>query len=711
MDSDLTSYRAHEAAALSGAMPPRAPRAMPAQDLARAPDPTWPRRRAPAALVARRLFVFAGAALLATYGTLEMIAVVEVGGVTVLEALLVGLFAVTFGWIALTATTALAGLAMRQPVYAPPAPGALENGRTALVMPVYNEAAARTTAALQAMAEGLAQAGYAHAFEIVILSDSTDADCWVRESVAAGRLAANLADIMPVHYRHRSANTAKKAGNIKNFVENWGARYDYMVVLDADSVMDPATLACLVAAMDREADLGILQTVPILAGRASLFARLQQFAGRLYGPVVARGLAAWSGDDGNYWGHNAIIRIAAFAQACGLPDLPGHKPFGGAILSHDFVEAALIRRAGWRARMAVSLAGSWEESPPSLIDVAIRDRRWAQGNLQHAKVIGAARLAWPSRVHFAIGIMSYLSSPLWLMLLGTGLALSLQAFLFRPEYFSEDFQLFPTWPRFDSERMLALFVVTMTVLLLPKLIGLARALLDPAMRKACGGGICILAGGIVELILSALYAPILMLLQSRQIYEILSGRDSGWAAQRRGDANLPIADICAWHWKHSATGLLIGAAAWTISPPICAWLSPTLAGLVLAPLLSWASGERRIGQALAALNLLATPEERNPPDLLVRRDALERAAFELPQDGLVFLAESPDARAAHVASNMLTDATARGRPDPLKLTAAAKIAEAASRPEALAWLTTAERFRIAGDAGLLERLAALPVDH
>ena len=169
--------------------------------------------------------------------------------------------------------------------------------------------------------------------------------------------------------------------------------------------------------------------------------------------LIARGVAAWSGNEGNYWGHNAIIRVAAFAEACGLPQLPGRKPFGGHVLSHDFVEAALMRRAGWKVRMAPDLDGSWEESPPSLVDVAVRDRRWAQGNLQHSKIIGADGLALTNRAHFFIGIMSYLSSPLWLMLLIVGFALTLQATLIRPEYFSRTFQLFPDWPRFDAERM------------------------------------------------------------------------------------------------------------------------------------------------------------------------------------------------------------------------------------------------------------------
>src|SRR6202046_739221 len=205
--------------------------------------------------------------------------------------------------------------------------------------------------------------------------------------------------------------------------------------------------------MQADPQLGILQTAPQLIRARTLFARLQQFAAFVYRPAITLGLSAWSGDSGNYWGHNAIIRVSAFAQYCGLPKLKGRKPFGGFVLSHDFVEAALMRRGGWKGRMPTDYGGSWEESPPSLIDIAIRDRRWAQGNLQHLKIIGASGLSLTSRLHLGVGIMSYLSSPLWLLMLGIGFALAVQSHLIRPEYFSHDFQLFPTRPRFEWERM------------------------------------------------------------------------------------------------------------------------------------------------------------------------------------------------------------------------------------------------------------------
>ena len=372
-----------------------------------------------------------------------------------------------------------------------PAEPSIAGSRTALVMPIYNEDPARTTAALYAMAEALAQIDAARHFEIAIISDSTNADAWISESLAIDQLRRDLRETMPVWYRRRWHNTGRKAGNVEDFVKRWGARYDYMIVLDADSIMAPQTLVTLVSRMQADAQLGILQTVPMLIGHWSLFSRIQQFAGRVYGSLIGRGVAAWSGNEGNFWGHNAIIRVAAFAQACGLPQLPGRRPFGGHVLSHDFVEAALMRRAGWKVRMAPDLGGSWEESPPSLVDIAIRDRRWAQGNLQHSKIVGTKGLATTSRAHFVIGIMGYLSSPLWMMLLLVGFALTLQATLIRPEYFSRSFQLFPDWPRFDAPRMTALFVYTMIVLFTPKILGLVRTIFSSRARRGCGGVIAL----------------------------------------------------------------------------------------------------------------------------------------------------------------------------------------------------------------------------
>jgi membrane glycosyltransferase len=689
-------------------MPPVAPLAMPAQDLEFPSEPGRTARGGGLRVSLARFVAFAGTIAIVAYGVSEMVGIVSNDRMTVLQLLMIVCFAVSLAWIAQSAASSIAGLLPRRRLPLAPAPGSAGAipHRTALVMPIYNEDALRTTLAMRAMAEQLASLGAAEGFEIVLLSDSTRADPWIRESIAVARLRAALAGVMPVWYRRRWANIGRKSGNVQDFVERWGGRYEHMVLLDADSLVDAQTLVALVRAMQADPGLGLLQTVPLLIGRHSLFARLQQFAGRIYGPPIARGVAAWSGDNGNYWGHNAIIRVAAFAASCGLPELPGRKPFGGHILSHDFVEAALLIRAGWKVRMADGLAGSYEEPPPSLIDVAVRDRRWAQGNLQHVKVVGATGLASYSRGHLLSGIMSYLASPLWLLLLMLGLALAVQAGLHSPEYFNGEFQLFPNWPRFDAPRMRELFVFSLVVLFVPKIIGFLRALISMRMRRALGT-IEFLASTLVELVMSTLYAPVQMLLQSRHVAEILSGRDAGWASQRRSESTGSWRDAWHFHWGHTLAGLLLGALFAFLAPPLLPWLSPVLAGLVLAVPLSRYSGSTTVGGALERIGILCTPEEAVAPDIVRRRDALIAAATPLPEDGLRALAGDGELRALHLQVNTAPPAPVRGRPDPDRLTAAQKVRDARTLDEALGWLEPRERIHVASDGALLERLAQL----
>lgn len=706
MDSQLKSTAAPEGRdVVRGGMPFERPTDMPVQDLHRAAAAVTI-EATPVRAVLARFLTLAGTLGLTGYGVFEMLGIVSFSSMTVLQGVMIVFFAITFVWIAFAAASAITGFLIPPP--RPRADPAIAGSRTALVMPIYNEDPGRTTAALYAMAEALGQIDAAQHFEIAIISDSTNADAWISESLAVDQLRRDLREIMPVWYRRRWHNTGRKAGNIEEFVKRWGGRYDYMIVLDADSIMSPQTLVELVRRMQADARLGILQTVPMLIGHWSLFARIQQFAGRVYGSLIGRGVAAWSGNEGNYWGHNAIIRVAAFAQACGLPQLPGRRPFGGHVLSHDFVEAALMRRAGWKVRMAPELDGSWEEGPPSLVDIAVRDRRWAQGNLQHSKVIHAKGLAVTSRVHFLIGIMGYLSSPLWLMLLIVGFALTLQATLIRPEYFSRSFQLFPDWPRFDAPRMTALFVYTMIVLFTPKLLGLLRTMFSSRVRKGCGGILAVTVGAIIETILSALYAPIMMLVQTQHIIEILTGRDSGWNAQRRHSHMTTWGEAWGVHWPHLLIGIVIGLIAFLISPTLLAWLTPTLAGLLLAVPLSKISGSVKLGRLLGWLSLLRTPEEKHVPPVIHRRNELLAHAATLPTDGLRYVARNRQARYAHVSGNLPRPTETRGRPDPHRLTAERKVHDARTLNEVLAWLGPAERVHVAGDPRLLERLAELP---
>jgi membrane glycosyltransferase len=700
--------------AAAPATPREAPLAMPAQSLRRFSRSERRAWAAPDHLRTpwlTRLPIFGGAVALTAYGAREMYGVVEVGVVTPLEWALVVLFVLTFSWISLSFTAAVYGFAwlMRAPRLGPP-PTKLQ-AKTAIVMPIYNEAPSRVFAAMQAICEDVAATGLGDAFDYFFLSDTQDPNLWVAEERALLAMRERLPG-QRIYYRRRRRNIARKSGNIADFVMRWGAAYAHMVVLDADSLMTGETIVRLAAAMEADPDAGIIQSLPLIVNRNTLFARLQQFAARLAGPVLAAGLAAWVGRDGNYWGHNAIIRTRAFADHCGLPELAGRPPFGGYILSHDFVEAALMRRAGWAVYMLPTIGGSYEESPPSLIDLAARDRRWCQGNLQHARAAMGRGFCLASRQHFLAGIMGYLASPFWMAQLLVGIVLVLQSKYIRPEYFTADFSLFPAWPRFDYERALSLFELTIAVLLAPKILGLVAALADPPTRRACGGAILLTLSTVLEILVSSMLASIMMVIQSGSVLQILSGRDSGWRPQRRDDGSIPFSSIARRHRSHMALGVVTLFAAELISPSLVIWMSPTIAGLVLAIPLSWASGQRWIGVGLRRLGLLVTPEEVATPPIIARANAL---AQELAltghddDDGLRAIAADGEFRRVH--ETFLPDAIRhrRGEIDVDEAVAIAKLNDARSVEEACAWLKPKERLAVLTDRALIALLARLPL--
>src|SRR5271165_5532266 len=491
---------------LGSSMPGYAPLAMPAQSFrrfSRRERRAWVSPRLARTPILARLVVFGGALALTAYGAYQMYKVVGIGPITPLEWAMLVLFIVTFSWVALSFTAGVVGFVwlLAHSRYREPLPASLSE-RTAVVMPIYNEAPSRVFGAMQAIIEDAERTGPGSAFDYFFLSDTTDANVWIAEERAFVAIRERLPQAR-IYYRRRRKNSSRKAGNIADFVTHWGGHYPQMLVLDADSVMSGDAVVRLAATMEADPDAGIIQSLPLIINRNTMFARLQQFAARIAGPIIAAGLSAWMGRDGNYWGHNAIIRTRAFADHCGLPDLPGKPPFGGHILSHDFIEAGLMLRAGYTVYMLPDLGGSYEESPPSLIDLAARDRRWCQGNLQHARLIGAKGFTLATRQHLAHGIMGYLASPLWMAQLLVGIVLVLQSHYIRPEYFTQEFSLFPTWPRFDYERALQLFELTIGVLLAPKFLGLAIALMEPETRRGSGGALALTASTILEVLISA----------------------------------------------------------------------------------------------------------------------------------------------------------------------------------------------------------------
>lgn len=365
---------------------------------------------------------------------------------------LLAVFALGFGWITLSFWAGLIGFVLKLFGLHPlslrrrgagdgqvPALG----GRTAILVPVYNEAPDEVFARLATTWRSLVATGQSDAFELFVLSDTTNDAIAMEEAAGIEALRQQLGIGERLHWRRRTKNVGRKAGNIVDWLDSHGARFDYMIVFDADSVMSGDTMVRLAALMEASPRTGIIQTHAVATGRETLFARVLQFSSRLYGSMLATGHAFWQMGEANYYGHNAIIRVAAFSQHCRLPIFKGRAPFGGEILSHDFVEAAFIRRAGYFVWNLPTLGGSYEELPTNVIDYAVRDRRWMQGNLQHARLVPARGLHWMSRLHFSMGIMGYLASPLWLGSLLLSVAIVLEHEIVGPVYFGNLPSLFP----------------------------------------------------------------------------------------------------------------------------------------------------------------------------------------------------------------------------------------------------------------------------
>ena len=333
-------------------------------------------------------------------------------------------------------------------------------------MPVKDESVERVFAGLRAVRASLERAGALDACDLFILSDSADPDLWVDEEEAWARWNRETARSRRpegreaaggIFYRHRRVRRKRKSGNVADFCRRYGRRYRYMVCLDADSVMSGECIARLIGMMERNPHVGIIQTAPAVVRARSLFARIQQFAARLYGPMFAAGMHYWQLGDSPYWGHNAIIRVEPFMQYCGLPRLSGKPPFGGDIMSHDFVEAALLGRARWSIWLAFDLPGTWEETPGSLLEEMQRDRRWCQGNLQHLRLLFTEGIVRVHRGLFLNGIFSYVSAVLWLGFLIVSTVEAVLWSLWGPDYFPTERSLFPTWPVWRPERVEALF--------------------------------------------------------------------------------------------------------------------------------------------------------------------------------------------------------------------------------------------------------------
>lgn len=485
---------------------------------------------------------------------------------------------------------------------------------TAIIFPVYNENSLRVLEGLRATYESLDRADQLDRFDFFILSDSTNPDNWIEEERRWSELVCELDALGKIYYRRRLFNEERKSGNVRDFLNTWGKRYRYFVCCDADSVMRGETLVDLVKLMEAHPGVGLIQTVPALVNAESLFGRIQQFANRLYAPVFIAGLNYWALDFGNYWGHNAIVRTDPFMQYCDLPQLPGRKPFGGQILSHDFVEAALMLRANWQVWLAYDLEGSYEEAPQTLIDNAQRERRWCQGNLQHTLVLFARGLRGVSRMHLILGIFGYLAGPLWLAFM-----LTFNWIYCYQKYTGLTEIPVRSWVAqwSGTQEAFLIFIICMVVLMLPKFLSLLDLANDWPRRKQFGGLLNAFGGVVGETIFSTLHAPLLMLWHTRFVITNIAGISVGWATQKRSAGGTDWLYALRRHWGHMLIGVVWGWFTWKLDPGLFWWFTPVLAGLVLSVPLSVLTSRRSLSARAKSLRLFLTPEETSPPTELV----------------------------------------------------------------------------------------------
>ena len=572
----------------------------------------------------RRFLFFLLVALTAGYGVALMAEVLTVPGWGAVEAAILVVFAISFSWIALSFWAAVIGFALSalrlDPVTLRRSPSIRHRSplseRTAILVPIYNEDTRRVFAGVAATYRSLAGTPWLSSFDVFILSDTTDADIWAAEEVMWRETVRRLDAGGRLFYRHRAENIGRKAGNIRDWVERWGGAYEHMVVLDADSVMGGGTLVRLAALMEANPDAGVIQTLAAAANRNTLFARALQFASRLYGPLLATGHSFWQLGEANYYGHNAIIRTRAFAAHCGLPKLSGQPPLGGEILSHDFVEAACIRRGGWKVWFLPELPESYEEIPSNLVDYAVRDRRWAQGNLQHARLIGGRGFHWVSRLHLLMGVLAFAVSPLWLLLLLLSSVSVVTQALTGHAYFLPGHALFPNWPEYRPFETYTLLALTAALLFLPKVLGLTLALARREMRRSFGGAGRLLSAAVAELAFSVLLAPVMMLFHTTFVANILLGRSVGWGAQPRDDRGVDWGSAARRHAAHAVIGVCWGAAILYWAPEFLIWIAPVVMGLIFAIPLNVFSSRASVGMVAKRAGVFLTPEEVRPPQVL-----------------------------------------------------------------------------------------------
>ncbi|HCY98822.1 MAG TPA: glucans biosynthesis glucosyltransferase MdoH [Rhodobacter sp.] len=518
------------------------------------------------------------------------------------------LITISTWWLAWGAVQGLLGLTSRPKPPLQRHAGAIR-GRTVIIVPVYNEDPQVTFARIAAMDISLAATGDPAQFHFAVLSDTRSEAIARDEKQWFARLLADRGGKGRMFYRRRAQNIGKKAGNLEDFIATSGAAYDYALILDADSLMDGGTIVEMVRRMEAVPDLGLLQTLPKIVRARSRFGRSMQFAAAFYSPIFARGLAVMQGRTGPFWGHNALVRVRAFAESCGLPVLSGPPPFGGHILSHDYVEAALLARAGWQVRLDDDLEGSYEEGPENIIDHAKRDRRWCQGNLQHTRLVGAPGLKLWSRFVFVQGIFAYIAPVFWLAFIVASILAP--HFAPGPDYFPDPYWPFPVFPPDETFKAVGLAVGVFGLLILPKLLIVADAQASGRADRFGRAATSTLA----ELVLSSIQAPIFLMFQTRSVAQVVMRRDGGWPANNRGDGTLSLGDAWAASWWITATGAVALGMTWQWTPALLPWLLPVGLPMMVAPVIIAWSSRPQFG------HLFEVPSDGNPPQIVQLHDA------------------------------------------------------------------------------------------
>ncbi|MFT6387126.1 MAG: membrane glycosyltransferase [Cellvibrionaceae bacterium] len=571
-----------------------------------------------------------------------MLEIISTNKLTLIEPVIFILFALNFLWVSMAFWTSIIGFILcllnKDPLTLKSKDALKRNNKltslnkfeskdiiikhTALVMPIYNEDPVSVAAGIESTLTSLIKTGESSNFDFYILSDTTKNDIAEQEKTIWLQLKKRLSTAkMNIFYRRRQQNNYRKVGNIADFCQRWGSLYDYMLVLDADSVMDGKTITGMVKAMQTIPTAGLMQTVPRPIRQQTFFGRFLQFAAELHSPLLASGNSFWQTDTANYWGHNAIIRIDAFMENCCLPYLTGQPPFGGEILSHDFVEAALLKRGNWQVFNITDVVGSYEEVPSNIIDFIIRDRRWAQGNLQHLRLLKTKGLHTISLFHFLSGAMSYISSLLWLILLCLGTTDAILQALNSNQFFNEPYQLFPNWHIAKPELIYSLLGVTALLLFTPKILALIIALVRNPNHF--GGPAHLILSTLSEILIAILIAPVMMIFHAYFVLSTLIGANVGWKSQERNGRGIPWREALRHTLLVSLVAIIWGGLAYLYAPKYFWWLLPVLVGLVLAAPIIRYSSSIWLGKLSQKLGIFKVPSETMPSDVLESIDSYQ----------------------------------------------------------------------------------------